>query len=89
MAHPRTFIADLGAAVGDEVVLAGWVHALRTTKSTTFLVVHDASGNVQVVAVGWRSAIAQTCRPGGATSELVNISPLRTEFGYIVPSELT
>jgi nondiscriminating aspartyl-tRNA synthetase len=50
MAVTRTFAADLGEAIGQEVWLAGWIHALRTTKSTTFLVLRDASGDVQVVA---------------------------------------
>ena len=50
MTHPRTFIADLGGKLGAEVVIAGWARALRTTKSTTFLVLSDGSGTVQVVA---------------------------------------
>lgn len=50
MAHPRTFIADIGTAASREVLLSGWARALRTTKSTTFLVLQDASGIVQAVA---------------------------------------
>jgi nondiscriminating aspartyl-tRNA synthetase len=50
MTPPRTFIADLGDKAGAEVVVAGWARALRTTKSTTFLVLQDGSGTVQAVA---------------------------------------
>ncbi len=45
----RTFIAELGAASG-KVVLKGWVRRLRETKSTTFIIVEDCSGAIQVVA---------------------------------------
>lgn len=46
----RVFTADLAAHLGEEVVLRGWVRRLRETKSTTFIVLQDASGLVQVVA---------------------------------------
>jgi nondiscriminating aspartyl-tRNA synthetase len=46
----RAFTADLSQHIDREVVLKGWVRFLRTTKSTTFIVLQDASGTVQVVA---------------------------------------
>lgn len=46
----RTFTADLAAHLGEDVVLRGWVRRLRETKSTTFILLQDASGTVQVVA---------------------------------------
>lgn len=46
----RVFAADLAGHLGREVVLRGWIHHLRATKSTTFIVLKDASGTVQVVA---------------------------------------
>jgi nondiscriminating aspartyl-tRNA synthetase len=50
MALARTFIADLGSAGPGELLLAGWARTLRTTKSTTFLVLQDTTGTVQAVA---------------------------------------
>lgn len=46
----RVFTADLAAHFGQEVLLRGWIQRLRETKSTTFIVLKDASGTVQVVA---------------------------------------
>jgi nondiscriminating aspartyl-tRNA synthetase len=46
----RVFTAELSDHLGEEVVLCGWVRRLRETKSTTFIVVQDASGIAQVVA---------------------------------------
>lgn len=46
----RTFVADLGTFVGQEVLLRGWVRRIRETKSTTFILLQDTSGIVQVVA---------------------------------------
>src|SRR5436853_1175569 len=46
----RTFVADLAPLVGQEVLLRGWVRRLRETKTTTFILLQDASGVVQVVA---------------------------------------
>ena len=46
----RVFAADLAGHLGREVLLRGWIHRLRATKSTTFIVLKDASGTVQVVA---------------------------------------
>jgi len=59
MAGSRTFIGDLGTAVGNEVEVAGWARALRETKSTTFLVLQDGSGTVQTVAAPERLAGVQ------------------------------
>lgn len=46
----RIFTADLAAHLGEDVVLRGWVRRLRETKSTTFIMLQDASGVVQIVA---------------------------------------
>jgi nondiscriminating aspartyl-tRNA synthetase len=46
----KTFVADLPAHVGREIVLAGWVHRLRALASTTFVILKDASGLAQCVA---------------------------------------
>jgi nondiscriminating aspartyl-tRNA synthetase len=45
----RTFIADLAPLIGQEVLLRGWARRVRETKSTTFIVLQDTSGQVQVV----------------------------------------
>jgi nondiscriminating aspartyl-tRNA synthetase len=45
----RKFIADLGESIGEQVLLRGWAKFVRKTKSTTFIVLHDASGTVQCV----------------------------------------
>jgi nondiscriminating aspartyl-tRNA synthetase len=46
----RIFVADLAAHLGQEVILRGWVRRLRETKTTTFILLQDGSGIVQVVA---------------------------------------
>jgi nondiscriminating aspartyl-tRNA synthetase len=46
----RVFVADLPQHFGQEVTLCGWIRRYRETKSTTFIVVQDTSGLVQVVA---------------------------------------
>ena len=46
----RVFIADLPQWFGQEVVLRGWIQRLRETKSTTFILLRDVTGTVQVVA---------------------------------------
>ena len=46
----RVFAADLAGHLDREILLRGWIHRLRATKSTTFIVLKDASGTVQVVA---------------------------------------
>lgn len=46
----KTFLAELAQRSGTEVVLAGWVHRLRVLSHTTFVVLQDASGQMQCVA---------------------------------------
>src|SRR5262245_36577448 len=46
----KTFAADLRDKTGQSVVLAGWVHRLRTLSTTTFVILKDASGLAQCVA---------------------------------------
>ncbi|MEX2284876.1 MAG: aspartate--tRNA(Asn) ligase [Gemmatimonadota bacterium] len=45
----RVFASELHAYIGQEVELRGWVRFVRPTKSTTFVVIQDASGTVQAV----------------------------------------
>ena len=47
---PRTLIADLKDREMQATQLKGWVRRIRETKSTTFIVLQDCSGIVQVVA---------------------------------------
>jgi nondiscriminating aspartyl-tRNA synthetase len=46
----RTLIAELGPRVGGRVCVKGWIHRLRETKTTTFIILTDCSGVVQIVA---------------------------------------
>jgi aspartyl-tRNA synthetase len=47
----RVPIADLPAHVGEDVSIAGWVHALRLQRAMQFVVVRDHTGMVQLT---WR-----------------------------------
>jgi nondiscriminating aspartyl-tRNA synthetase len=47
---PRTMIADLTSHGPQTRQLKGWIRRIRETKSTTFIVLHDCSGTIQVVA---------------------------------------
>lgn len=46
----RTFVERVGALVGEEVRLEGWVYRYRALAKTVFIVLKDCSGTVQVVA---------------------------------------
>ncbi len=46
----RQLIGELDRAESGAVILKGWVRRLRETKSTTFIVLQDCSGTVQIVA---------------------------------------
>ncbi len=45
----RTYITDLSAKIGQEVLIKGWVSVVRSQKEITFLVVRDITGTVQTV----------------------------------------
>lgn len=45
----RTIIAELGGSPPQSVTLRGWIRRIRETKSTTFIVLQDCSGTIQVV----------------------------------------
>jgi aspartyl/asparaginyl-tRNA synthetase len=47
---PRMRIADLKSPGPKSIVLKGWIRRIRETKSTTFIVLQDCSGTIQVVA---------------------------------------
>jgi nondiscriminating aspartyl-tRNA synthetase len=46
----RTMIAELRASEPGTSELRGWIRRIRETKSTTFIVLQDCSGTIQVVA---------------------------------------
>jgi nondiscriminating aspartyl-tRNA synthetase len=46
----RQLISELGKPQSGEVTLKGWVRRIRETKSTTFIVLQDCSGVIQIVA---------------------------------------
>ncbi len=46
----RSLIAELDRAQTELVVLKGWIRRIRETKSTTFIVLQDCSGIIQIVA---------------------------------------
>jgi len=46
----RTFVERVGALVGQEVRLEGWVYHYRALAKTVFIVLKDCTGTVQVVA---------------------------------------
>jgi len=88
----RTLIAELASSTSERVLVKGWIRRLRETKSTTFIIVADCSGAIQVVAepartrhLGLRAecavAIAGRIRrderaPGGAEIDLDEIEVL-------------
>src|SRR5580658_10521755 len=68
----RTMIADLDPSRAGSVLLRGWIRRIRETKSTTFIMLSDCSGTIQVVAepsmtrslaLRTDSAVAVTGRP--------------------------
>ncbi len=68
----RTMIADLDPSRAGSVLLRGWIRRIRETKSTTFIMLSDCSGTIQVVAepsmtrslaLRADSAVAVTGRP--------------------------
>ena len=70
----RVFIADLAGLSQQRVLLQGWVHRLRETKSTTFIILRDCSGTVQVVAAP--SVVARVLlRPESAVTIVGKIRP--------------
>jgi nondiscriminating aspartyl-tRNA synthetase len=46
----RIFANTLGHYINKEVLLRGWVYRLRVLAKTTFVMLHDCSGEVQCVA---------------------------------------
>ena len=46
----RMMIADLVSQDSRPIKLKGWIRRIRRTKSTTFIVLQDCSGTIQVVA---------------------------------------
>ncbi|HEY6420210.1 MAG TPA: aspartate--tRNA(Asn) ligase [Candidatus Binataceae bacterium] len=46
----RTMIADLDPSQSGSALIRGWIRRIRETKSTTFIVLGDCSGTIQIVA---------------------------------------
>ena len=46
----RQLIAELDRSQTAPLILKGWVRRIRETKSTTFIVMQDCSGVIQIVA---------------------------------------
>ncbi|HEV8354911.1 MAG TPA: aspartate--tRNA(Asn) ligase [bacterium] len=44
---PRTLLADLGACIGADVVVQGWVKAIRDQKKVQFIILRDRTGAAQ------------------------------------------
>ncbi|KKU43455.1 MAG: Aspartyl-tRNA synthetase, partial [Parcubacteria group bacterium GW2011_GWA2_46_7] len=47
----RIFISEIPSHVGKEVMVSGWVHAIRAQGSIAFLLVRDRSGLAQAVVL--------------------------------------
>src|SRR3954470_19412561 len=45
----RIYSVELPTFVGEQVVLAGWLHRLRRLSSVTFLILRDGRGLAQIV----------------------------------------
>jgi nondiscriminating aspartyl-tRNA synthetase len=89
---PRALIADLKGRETQSTELRGWIRRIRETKSTTFIILQDCSGSIQVVAdpkqvrnLGLRAesvvAVAGTPRldgraPGGIEFDALEVTVL-------------
>src|SRR4051812_13929119 len=61
----RTLIGDLGAKIGNTVIIAGWVDVRRDHGKLVFLDIRDRSGKVQTVCLPSHEGVveaAQTLR---------------------------
>ncbi|HXF81864.1 MAG TPA: aspartate--tRNA(Asn) ligase [bacterium] len=65
----RTLIRDLGAAVGREVRLQGWVRAIRDQKRVQFLILRDHTGSAQAVIEKSEANAALNAAIAGLTRE--------------------
>ncbi len=45
----RIYTSEVGQHIGERVVLAGWLHRLRTLSSVSFLILRDRTGLAQIV----------------------------------------
>jgi nondiscriminating aspartyl-tRNA synthetase len=48
--NQRTFASALGHYIDKEILLRGWIYRLRVLAKTTFVMLHDCSGEAQCVA---------------------------------------
>jgi len=64
----RTMAADLPGHVGEQVMIAGWLHRRRELKSVTFLIVRDRSGVAQVVLPSTQAGLASGDTPAASRS---------------------
>ena len=57
--NQRIFANDLSHYIGKEVLLRGWVYRLRVLAKTTFLMLHDCSGEAQCVTASEELKVLQ------------------------------
>ena len=62
------FIRDLGRYLGARIELRGWVSAIRHTKTMSFLVVRDRTGDVQIICKGSQAGAARELPTESAVS---------------------
>ncbi len=58
----RIYIKDLGANVGKEVIIAGWVDVRRDQGKMVFFDMRDMTGRVQCVALPSHSEVIEKCK---------------------------
>jgi nondiscriminating aspartyl-tRNA synthetase len=80
----KTFTADLSGRIGQRVVLAGWVHRLRTLSTTTFVILRDASGLAQCVAAPETLAATHVKLDDAVEIEGTVRADERSKFGFEV-----
>jgi nondiscriminating aspartyl-tRNA synthetase len=78
----KTFTADLAGRIGQPVVLAGWVHRLRTLSTTTFVILRDASGLAQCVAAPESLAATHVKLDDAVEIEGTVRADERSKFGF-------
>jgi nondiscriminating aspartyl-tRNA synthetase len=75
----RVLCADLGASVGQQVLVQGWVHRIRDLGKITFIILRDRSGSCQAVFDGRPSG-----DDDGSTLSHESVVAVR---GTVVPNE--
>ena len=69
----RQLIEELDRSQSSPVLLKGWIRRIRETKSTTFIVLQDCSGIIQVVADPSKvKHLGLACRIGGGDRRAIS-----------------